>query len=135
MINIDDLTLGQIKQIQALTQGAVASTPPTSGSPNFSKVHGKYVIARTRNAGVIFGRVVEADYGYLHLVEARRLWRLISKDKSQSWYEGVATSGLDEESKVSSESDRHIVEDYEIVICSETAVASIKGFKTNETSI
>lgn len=130
-INIDDLTLGQIKQIQAISCGA---TTPNS-SNNFKSFFGKYVLARTRNSGVIFGKVVDADYGYLHLIEARRLWRLISKDKKQSWYEGVANSGLDDESKVSSEVERFIIEDYEIVLCSDDAIESIRGFETNETTL
>ena len=129
--NIDDLTLGQIKQIQAMA----ANTQAQSGNPNFTQVTGKYVLVRTRNAGVIFGKVVESDYGYIHLVESRRLWRLISKDKSQSWYEGVANSGLDDESKVSAPVERFITEDYELVLCSDVAIESIRGFETNETSI
>lgn len=131
-INIDDLTLGQIKQIQALN---ALAAPQANANPNFKQVQGRYVLARTRNSGVIFGKVVEADYGYLHLVEARRLWRHISKDTSQSWYEGVANSGLGDNSRVSAEVERFIVEDYELIPCSNAAIESIKGFKTNETDI
>ena len=127
-MNIDELTLGQIKQLQSLFN-------PTAKPEMPSPFTGRYCIARTRNAGVIFGKVIASGDRYLHMIEARRLWRIISEDKTQSWYEGVCSSGLDISSKVSSEIERFINEEYELSICTDVAIKSIKEFKTNETTL
>lgn len=129
-MNIDEITLGQIKQLQSLFN-STAQLKTEIPSP----FNGRYCIARTRNAGVIFGKVIASGDRYLHMTEARRLWRIISEDKTKSWYEGAAESGLDISSKVSSETERFINEDYELTICSDVAIKSIKGFKTNETTL
>lgn len=129
-MNLDELTLGQIKELQSLFN-LTAQSKPEMPNPFI----GRYCIARTRNAGVIFGKVIDAGDRYLHMIEARRLWRIISEDKTKSWYEGAAKSGLDISSKVSSETERFINEDYELNICSDVAIKSIREFKTNETKI
>ena len=129
-MNLDELTLGQIKELQSLFNSAAQSKPEM---PN--PFIGRYCIARTRNAGVIFGKVIASGDRYLHMTEARRLWRIVSEDKTKSWYEGAAESGLDISSKVSSEVERFINEEYELNICSDVAIKSIKEFKTNETTL
>jgi len=79
MINIDDLTLKQIKEIQALTNTIQKS----------EKLHpfiGKYCLARCYSAGVHAGTVVEVDGDEVILKDSRRLW---------SWEgTGVALSGV-----------------------------------------
>ena len=96
---------------------------------------GGFYLLRCRNAGVIFGEVVEAGIGYAIMKNARRVWRPISKDKSLAWYEGVALSGLcEDEGKISGfVAEKIIVEDYELTLCSEVARVSLEGFKSNET--
>lgn len=80
-MNIDDLTLGQIREIQALPFGAVAAQ--SSRHP----MVGCYVIARCYAAGVHAGTVLEVDGENVILKDSRRLW---------SWkaQEGIALSGL-----------------------------------------
>ena len=81
-----------------------------------SRLIGKNVIVRTRNAGINAGTVVLADETGIELKNSRRIWYHRPKDKSLSWYEGVVVSGIDESSKVSGTVPRKvIIEDYEAV--------------------
>lgn len=114
------------------------SDEPRSDSGGlFDRYIGKKCIVRTRNAGVIFGEVVCAERGAIVLKNARRIWRTISKDKSQSWYEGIANSGLCEDKGVisSAVSEKALVEDYEVNICSAVAAESLEKFTANGTDI
>ena len=80
MLNIDDLTIGQLKQIQAMAFSGkdTAMTHPFIG---------KYVIARCYSAGVHAGEVVSVDGENVVLKNSRRLWSWKAKD-------GVALSGV-----------------------------------------
>ena len=97
---------------------------------------GKYVISRSSNAGVIFGKITNMGDGFIELKNARRIWRPISNDKSLSWYEGVAVSGLCPEKGVISGKVRYklIVEAYEVTSCSKSAIKKLKTHKSNETT-
>ena len=108
---------------------------PKSSSSLYDGVIGKYVIVRSRNEGLNSGYLEKADHTGCVLRNAQRLYRPISKDKSLSWYEGVAKTGLASESKISGTVDsKVIVEEYSITICSESAKKSIEGFAPNETT-
>jgi hypothetical protein len=79
-INIDDLTLGQIKAISAMT----------GNKPAEQKQHpfvGRYVIARCYAAGVHAGTVVSVDGENVILSNSIRLWSWKAK-------EGIALSGV-----------------------------------------
>lgn len=74
---------------------------------------GKPVIVRSRNEGINVGIIELADDTGVVLKNARRLYYHRPKDKSLSWYEGVAMSGISNDSKVSGTVDRKvIIEDY-----------------------
>jgi hypothetical protein len=74
---------------------------------------GKAVIVRSRNEGINVGIVELADETGVVLKNSRRLYYHRPKDKSLSWYEGVAQSGISEDSRVSGTVDRKvIIEDY-----------------------
>jgi len=74
---------------------------------------GKAVIVRSRNEGINVGIVELADDTGVVLKNARRLYYHKPLDKSLSWYEGVAESGISSDSKVSGTVSRKvIVEDY-----------------------
>ena len=90
MFNIDDLTLGQIKQIQAMA-GAQCSAP---AHPFIDK----YVIARCYSAGVHAGEVVSVDGENVILKNSRRLWSWKAKDGLA--LSGVAQNGIKSDSKV-----------------------------------
>ncbi len=92
-MNIDDMTLGDIKKIAALAAGLgiTQTAAPTSKAHPFV---GRYVICRTYGAGVHAGILVSQDEnGGTILREARRLWRWRSAAKAVA-LSGVATSGL-----------------------------------------
>jgi len=74
---------------------------------------GKPVIVRSRNEGVNVGIVVLADETGVELKNARRLFYHRPKDTNLSWYEGVAESGISDNSKVSGTVRcKVIIEDY-----------------------
>lgn len=91
-----------------------------------SRMIGKFVIVRSRNEGINAGTVVLADETGVELCDARRIWYHKPKDKSLSWYEGVAVSGLSDDSKVSGTVRRKlIIEDYSMIECTQDATLSI----------
>lgn len=79
-MNIDDLTLGQIKQIQALASPALQTetTDPFVG---------KYVVCRCYSAGVHAGELISQKGDVVELKDSRRLWQWIADD-------GIALSGV-----------------------------------------
>ncbi len=128
-MNIDNLTIGQIKEINSLlgcNSGARTETLSSS-------LTGKYVLVRTRNEGVNAGYVEKADETGIILKDARRIWYHRPADKSISWYEGVAISGLSSDSKISTTVERKvIIENYSITQCTDVAEKSIKEHKSHE---
>jgi len=90
---------------------------------------GEYVIVRSRSEGINAGTVVTADESGVLLKNCRRLWYHEPLDKTLSWYEGVAISGLSENSKISTPVLlKLIIEDYSIISVSEVAIKSITEF-------
>ena len=89
---------------------------------------GKYAIIRSRNEGINAGEIVAADATGVILKNARRIWYHRPAVKSESWYEGVANHGLSADSKVSGAvSQKAIIEDYSVTLCSEAARQSIEA--------
>lgn len=124
-MNINDLTLGQIRDLQSLIGGQ-------QKSGMFKNMIGKYVVVRSRNEGVNAGFLDEADETGCILKECRRMWYHKPAVKTESWYEGVCNHGLSDDSKVSGIVLRKIiVEDYSIVECTEKAAKSIQGAKAH----
>ncbi len=95
---------------------------------------GKYAIVRSRNEGINFGQIDALDDTGVILKNCRRLWHHKPLRKNMSWYEGVALSGLSEDSKVSSAvPEKAIVEDYSITLIEdEKVIDNIKKAKSNE---
>jgi len=107
----------------------------TGEKPIASRMIGKNVIVRNRNEGLNVGTVVLADETGVELKNVRRIWYHKPKDKSLSWYEGVAISGISEDSKVSCTVPRKIMlEDYSMTELTEEAYKSIMNKKPNEQS-
>lgn len=124
-MNIDELTLGQIKQLQGLLGGTVTKTQLGN------QYLGKYVIVRSRNEGINAGKILEMDETGIILEDARRLYYHKPANKELSWYEGVALEGLSSDSKVGAEVTKIIIEDYSITVCTKKAETSIRGAKAN----
>ena len=97
-----------------------------------SRMIGRKVIVRSRNEGINAGVVVLADDTGVELKDARRIWYHKPKDKSLSWYEGVAISGIDDGSKVSGTvKTKLIIEDYSMTECSDEAFKTIMELTPN----
>jgi len=127
-MNIDDLTIGQAKELSSLFgAGKSAST-----SRIYDSIIGEYVIVRSRNEGVNAGVVVAADETGIILADARRLHAHTPADESLSWYEGVALSGLSSDSRASAAVGKGIIEDYSWTKCTSQAEKSIRGHISHE---
>ena len=130
-MNIDELKFGELKEIANLFGN---QAPERKADNIYDRYIGKYVICRTRNEGINAGKVIALDETGVILEDARRLYYHEPKDKSKSWYEGVAESGLNSNSKVGVAVEKIIVEDYSLTICSDIAEESIREAKNYEQS-
>lgn len=129
-MNLNELTLGQIKELQSLFNSGVTSTNKPAISDHMI---GKYVIVRTRNDGVNCGYLVAADETGVVIKDARRIWYHKPKDNKQCWYEGVANTGVSDDSKLSaSVAEKIIIEDYCLTLCSDEGANSLKMAKNYE---
>jgi len=127
-MDINDLTIGQAKELSNLFG-------KNNSGGILSEVLGRYVIVRSRNEGINSGFVEMADETGIVLTKARRIWYHKPKDKSESWYEGVANTGLSSDSRISSSVEQKIiVEDYSVTVCSSIAKKSIIEALSNEQS-
>ena len=123
-IDIDDLTLGQLKEIASKFGG----NSKEMSSPLDNGMVGKYVIVRCRDAGVHSGILDNYNGRECVLTESRRLWWW--KAKQNAFLSGVATFGLSDASKIGVSVDRiHLTENCEIILCSKEAEKSIRGAK------
>ena len=119
-MNIDDMTLGQLKAIAAQFGGGAA--------PMDNGMVGKYVIVRCRDAGVHAGRLVSHNGRECVLEDSRRLWYW-KPANGAAFLSGVASEGLDSASKVGAVVRVHLTENCEIIECSAKAEASIHSAK------
>ena len=95
-----------------------------------SRMIGKKVIVRSRNEGINAGIVVLADETGVELKSCRRLWYHKPKNKNLAWYEGVAESGISDDSKVSGTVDsKIIIEEYSMTKCNDEAFKTIMDCK------
>ena len=93
---------------------------------------GKYVVVRTRDAGVHAGILKSRNGRECELTEARRLWFWKVAEKG-AFLSGVATLGLDHKaSKVGAPIDMLLTENCEIIATSEKAAQSIAQAPTYE---
>lgn len=121
-MNINDLTIGQAREISAFFSGA------SQNKGIASSMVGKFVIVRSRNEGINAGVVEMADETGVVLKDARRLWYHRPAVSTESWYEGVANHSLSDDSKVSGTVARKaIIEDYSMTECTDVARQSIEA--------
>lgn len=83
-MNLDELTIGQVKAIQGLLLG---KEPPKK------ELIGEYVIVRCQAAGVHAGYLVDYDGCNVTLRDSRRLWSWLCAEKQHS-LSGVACAGI-----------------------------------------
>ncbi len=134
MLDIDKLTIGEVKELQKLLGGALSSSSVASVNSNiFNDVIGRYVIVRSRNEGINVGYVKALDETGIIITNVRRLYYHKPLDLKMSWYEGVATSGCSGDTKISNEvEEKYIIEDYSITMCTKEAEDVLRNAKTNK---
>lgn len=89
-IDIDNLTIKQLREIRALAECIGGATHPSSSAPTKCSADpwvGRYVLIRTYSAGVHTGILASHNGDQVELRESRRLWGWTAA-------EGVALSGV-----------------------------------------
>lgn len=116
-----------INEVEYIRKDSVVNHVEFTGEDSVaSRMIGKKVIVRSRNEGINAGVVIMADETGVELKDCRRIWYHKPKDKALSWYEGVAVTGLSDDSKVSGTvSQKIIIEDYSMTKCTDEAFISI----------
>ena len=125
-MDINDLTLGQIKEIGSLSganNNIIASNNTCKELDN--RVLNKKCIIRTYSAGVWYGTVSIKDGNEIILTDARRLyyWKCANSSATLS---GVASHGLTNESKVMEAVKEVWLQPIEIILCNESSIKSIE---------
>lgn len=124
-MNIDDLTLGQVKELTALFG---AQSIGNAEQQTLNRMVGKKVIIRTYSAGVWFGQLVEKSGNEVILERARRMYRWHAAESIS--LSAVATYGINQEkSKICEAVGSVWLEAIEIIPCTDVAVGLIEGAK------
>ena len=128
MINIDDLTIEQLKHIQALN---LSGDNQESKNDGLNCMIGKKVIVRTYSAGAWFGEIEKKSGNEVILKNARRMWRWHTvKSVSLS---SVAIHGVNQsKSKICETVDSQWLEAIEITPCTDAAIKSLESAKNVE---
>ena len=121
-MNIDDLTIGQVKEVAALGGGIQGQNNETLTGGML----GKKVIIRTYSAGVWFGTLDEKSGKEVILTDARRMWRWWAAESIS--LSGCALYGIKRgESKIIAPAPKVWLEAIEIIPCTDVAIQSIGG--------
>ena len=120
-MNINDLTIGQAKELASMFS---AASQATAATPH--PFVGKYVIARCYSAGVHAGEVVSVDGESVILKDSRRLWSWKAKDGVA--LSGVAQNGVQAGCKIDTiNPEIYLTGVCELIPCSVIARESING--------
>jgi len=121
MMNVDDLTIKQWRELVAIFGGAAA--PQVNNG-----MIGKYVIVRCRDAGVHAG-ILESHNGRECVISgSRRLWYWKVVPGHGDFLEAIANGGVHPDSKIGPPCIRkHLTENCEITECTDAARRSIEG--------
>lgn len=122
--NIDNLTLGEIKEIAKLAGSFAGGDTVKTGSLN--TMVGQKVIVRTYASGVHYGELIEKDGKEVIIKNARRLWYWKTTNKGISLSE-FALAGLAKDSKVCAPVESFWTEAVEIIPCTKEAIKNIEG--------
>jgi hypothetical protein len=121
-MNIDDLTIGEAKQLASLLSG----NTPTTGI-GITSVIGKKAIIRTYSAGVWFGMVSEKSGDEIILSNAIRMnyFKTVSGISLSS----VAVNGIHKDSRLAEPVGCVWLNPIEIIPCTDKAIISIESHK------
>ena len=121
-MNIDELTIGQAKEVGTLVGGMQGQNKETLTGGMI----GEKVIIRTYSAGVWFGTLSEKSGKEVVLTDARRMWRWWATESIS--LSGCALYGIkQEESKIVAPVSKVWLEAIEIISCTDVAIQSIGG--------
>ena len=120
-MNIKDLTLDQLKEINALF-----GSNKDQSATGLNCMIGKKVIIRTDSAGVWFGTLEQKDGNEVILRNARRMWQWWAKDGIS--LSSVSVNGIKrEKSKIAEGVETVWLVAIEIIPCTDTAINSIEN--------
>ena len=119
-MNINDLTIGQAKELAAMFG------QKQSESNGLNCMIGKKVIIRTYSAGVWFGTLDQKDGDEVILRNARRMWAWWAKEGIS--LSSVSVHGIEEsKSKIAEAVPSVWLEAIEIIPCSESSIKIIES--------
>ena len=122
-INIDDLTLGQIRELAGLLGNKLCTIE--SKVDGLNKMIGEKVIIRTYSAGVWFGLLEQKDGKEVILTNARRMYEWWCKEGIS--LSAVAVYGINQsKSKIIEPVSRVWLEAIEIISCSSVAIKDLE---------
>ena len=132
-MNVNDLTIGEAKELLALFSAAPAATPavilpaqPLTEHQGLNHFVGKKCIVRTYAAGVWFGEVAEKSGSEVILKNARRMWRWHAAESIS--LSAVAIHGINQnKSKITEAVDAVWLEVIELIPATPQSIASIEG--------
>lgn len=123
-MNINELTIGQAKELEAMFGGQQKSS-------GLNSMIGKKCIIRTYSAGVWFGEIEQKAGNEVIVKNARRMW-LWWAEKSIS-LSGVAVYGIKQDkSKIAPVVQSVWLEAIELIPCTAVAIESIESAKDVE---
>lgn len=130
MIDINDLTIGQVKQLVAM----LGSSAPVAAPAPKKLLIGEYVIVRCRDAGVHAGTLIDYEGRTVNLSNSRRLWRWHAV-KGISLSDVAVTGIVPEKSRITAEVPVLTVMDAcEIISTTEAAKGTIQLVSVAEKS-
>ena len=120
-MNIEDLTIGQAKQLAAMFGQSA-----TSSQPGLNAMIGEKCIVRTYSAGVWFGEISEKSGNEVIVKNARRMWQWWAAESIS--LSAVAIHGIKHDrSKICEAVESVWLEAIEIIPCSTKAILSIEA--------
>ena len=120
MINIEELTIGQAKELATLFSA------PQQPQTDLNSMLGKKCVVRTYSAGVWFGEVAEKSGNEVILKNARRMWYWHAAESIS--LSAVALYGINQDkSKIVAAVPAVWLEAIELIPASDKAIADIEG--------
>lgn len=124
-MNIDKLTIGQVKELLSVLGKGALSRESSPASEGLNGMVGKKVIVRTYSAGVWFGKLAEKSGNEVILTNARRMWRWHAVTSIS--LSAVSIHGINQsKSKIVEAVGQQWLEAIEITPCTEISIKSIE---------
>lgn len=123
MINIEELTIGQAKELATLFSAPQQPQQPQTG---LNSMLGKKCVVRTHSAGVWFGEIAEKAGNEVVVKNARRMWHWHAAESIS--LSAVALYGINQDkSKIVAAVPTVWLEAIELIPASDKAITSIEG--------